>query len=513
MKGIARIWLLLPVVLMTACNLIYDAPSSGECGELKIAIEFPEGAVFSKADVGEVPASLDENAIYDLAIWVFNHDAPHKLVTTPLITSDDLPHAGGVRKYALPVDRTFLLTRPKVDVFVLVNKGAINAGLDENSSWGDVNAAVFGGDDYFSPKKPVTAVPSEKGLPMSGVGKNLSVVGEEPSLSVPTISVGRAVSKLRYVFSQMYTENNTEEEFAVRRIELDGWQIPKKEYVFSEGAYNIVVPAGYAPESIVTTWPANTPLAACDAPEIYSYAGQDGPSYEALITDGIRRGQLTDCGTYYLRESDKALTGMVYYTITKKGQDGAPDEVSYKTMPFSMAAPGDFARNHTWTVYGYFISNRTLQMAVSVLPWDRNNYTIEFSTSSLQVTQKFTVDDGSATIVPVTSPKDHFNVFLDSNKPARGYLYITTPQGGKLEILKEGPAADLDAFLVTPQEATINPSLNGGRIDISIDRNPDYVGDPSGKTITLSFKAYTPDGDREIDGATECVDQIYHFYL
>ena len=152
-------------------------------------------------------------------------------------------------------------------------------------------------------------------------------------------------------------------------------------------------------------------------------------------------------------------------------------------------------------------------MAVSVLPWDRNNYTIEFSTSSLQVTQKFTVDDGSATIVPVTSPKDHFNVFLDSNKPARGYLYITTPQGGKLEILKEGPAADLDAFLVTPQEATINPSLNGGRIDISIDRNPDYVGDPSGKTITLSFKAYTPDGDREIDGATECVDQIYHFYL
>ena len=36
-----------------------------------------------------------------------------------------------------------------------------------------------------------------------------------------------------------------------------------------------------------------------------------------------------------------------------------------------------FARNHTWTVYGYFISNRTLQLAVTALPWDKNNYTIE----------------------------------------------------------------------------------------------------------------------------------------
>ena len=58
-----------------------------------------------------------------------------------------------------------------------------------------------------------------------------------------------------------------------------------------------------------------------------------------------------------------------------------------------------------------------------------------------------------------------------------------------------------------------NPSKNGGRIDITIDRNKDYTGDPSGKTITLSFKAFTPDGDREIAGATECIDQVYHFYL
>ena len=128
------------------------------------------------------------------------------------------------------------------------------------------------------------------------------------------------------------------------------------------------------------------------------------------------------------------------------------------------------------------------------------------------MTQKFIVEENSATIVPA-GPKDHYNVFLDANRPAHGYLYVTTPQGGRLEVIKEGAVSDVEAFTVTPSEALINPSKNGGRIDITIDRNKDYTGDPSGKTITLSFKAFTPDGDREIAGASECVDQVYHFYL
>lgn len=501
---------LVPAVLFTACNLIYDGPGE-DCPRLSIVIDFPEDAFVAKADVGEVPASLEENAIKELAIWVFNHNTKEK-VTEPFITnsSADLPSAGGVRKYALPVDRNFLLTRPNVDVFVLINQSSINATVSVNSSWADLNTAIFGGNGYFSPETPVKTVPGN-GLPMSGVGLDLKVTGEEPSLSVTNISVSRAVSKLRYIFSQMYTEDNTEEEYSIQKVVLDGNQIPVEEYVFSSGKSRIV-PDNYVSGSMTTPWPDGTALASCDAPEIYSYAGQDGPSYENLITDGISRGRLTDLGTFYLRESDKALTGTVYYTITKKGQNGDPDIVEEKTLPFSMAAPGDFARNHTWTVYGYFISNRTLQLAVSVLPWDKNNYTIEFSTASLQVTQKFTVEDGSATIV-TTDVKDHYNVFLDPQKAARGYLYVITPQGGKLEIIKEGAASDLDAFTVTPQEATINPSLNGGRIDITIDRNRAYEGSTSGKTITLTFKAYTPDGDREISGASECVDQIYHFYL
>lgn len=510
------IWLLLPVVFLASCSLIYDQPGENTCPELSIAIAFPENFVpETRSTVGTVPAEADENAIKDLAIWVFRSSENHEKVGSILVDKEnELPAAGGIRKYALIVDQAFMLERPQVDVFVLVNRASIGSQLTEDSSWKEVNNACFGGDLYFSPKVPITTVPKKDGkslgLPMSGVGKGLKVGGEEPFLKVPTISLGRAVSKLRFVFSQMYTENSPEnsteiEEFAIERVVLNGSQIPVDEYVFSTGAYNIK-PDNYVSDELVITWPEGVDLESSDAPEIYSYAGQDGPSYEQLIKDGITSKHLSHLGTYYLRESDKALSGTVYYSITKEGvtQD--------KELDFHMAAPGDFARNHTWTVYGYFISNRTLQLAVTALPWDKNNYTIEFSTASLQVTQKFIVEENSATIVPA-GKKDHYNVYLDANRPARGYLYVTTPQGGRLEIIKEGAVTDVEAFTVTPSEALINPSRNGGRIDITIDRNKDYTGAPSGKTITLSFKAFTPDGEREIDGASECIDQVYHFYL
>ena len=492
----------MPVVLLTACRSKISVPEKDP--ELSITVEFPELPEVSKADVGEVPATTAENAIYDLKIWVFNsitHDIVAQLVTE---TEADFPSGGGVRKYALPVSHTFSLSKPRVDVFVLVNSASIGSNLTAESTWAEIYNATFGTDTYFSPRNPINEVPAN-GLPMSGVGRSMKVGGEEPSLNIATVTLSRAVSKLRYVFCQMRTENNTEETVQVDRIELNGNQIPQSEYVFSENSYRIVTDS-YVYDPMVTYWPTGVEMASSEAPEAYSYAGQDGPTYEALITNAIAVGELTDCGTTYLRESDKALSGTVYYSITK---DNVTEN---KSVTFSMAAPGDFSRNHTWTLFGYFISNRTLQLAVSVLPWDKNNYTIRFDTSSLQVTQKLTVDPTSATVM-ASGTKDHYNVFLDANRAAKAYLYVTTPQGGRLEIIPEGSASDLDAFTVTPLSATIDPWHNSGRIDISIDRNTSYSGDPTGKTITLSFRAYTPDGEREISGASECVDQIYHFYL
>lgn len=496
--------MMVSLLLVWACNREKEAAP-----ELGITIEFPLTEA-TKADVGEVPALEEENKITDLKIWVFNHET--KVLEASYATTNDFPEGGGVRKYALAVTPTFAKDKPNVDVFVLVNSASIGcSGLSAN--WNSLYTAFFEGDDYFglTPEKLVKSVPSS-GLPMSGLGMDLSLSGEEPTFTLPTVSVVRAVSKLNFVFCQMKTENQEEgekESFKIRSVELNGNLIPLGEYVFSEDAQCRVVKVAepyYDSRSIQLNWPQGLTLAENEAPEALSYAGQDGPTYDKMIRDAVTGGTLSRLGTLYLRESDQALTGKINYTITK-------NEVSEdKETTFEMASAGDFARNHTWTVYGYFISNRTLQLAVNALPWDKNNYTIEFSTASLQVSQKFTVDRSSATVVDIRDGKE-FNVFLDYNRPAKGSIFVITPQGGKLEIIPEGTRADLEAFKVTPVEATIDPSHNKGRIDISIERNPNFEGDPTGRTITLRFKAYTPDGDREIDGSSECIDQIYHFYL
>lgn len=507
------ICLLIVSLAGTACqrdpDVILDPP------ELSITIDFPLVPEATKETVKEVPASVAENTIHDLKIWVFN--ANTHILEAGYSTSTNFPEGGGVRKYALPVSWAFSHSKPAVDVFVLVNSASIGLSnlsttrptTDEDNFrlYNTVYTASFTGDAYFCAHTgdAVRAVP-ENGLPMSGISTGLKLSGQEPSFTLATVSLKRAVSKLRFVFSQMYTEGEADE-YAIQKVVLNSKQIAKKEFVFSESNFNFDTAEGYVDAELETAWPQNTQLASCLSPGDYSYAGQDGATYETLINAGVKAGDLTDLGVIYLRESDLAISGTVYYTVKKYGQTVAEE----RTADFSMAAPGDFARNHSWTLYGYFVNKRALQLGIVAMPWDKNEYTIKFDTSTLQVTQPFTVDP--APNVKRIGETDHYNVFLDSNKPVKGYIYVTTPQGGYLEVIPVGNAADIAAFSVTPSEALIDPTSHGGRIDITIARNWEYTGDAAGKTITLSFEAYTPDRERKISGESECINQIYHFYL
>ena len=209
MKGLRFILLLFLMCLVAGCSReILTAPPA-----LDITLEFP-APVPTKA---EVPASAEESAVHDIKIWVFHHST-HALVASLELDAgslaDDFPQAGSVKRYSLPVSWDFALERPRptVDVFVLANNATIadylNAPLYAKkgnghgiSDYNTVSNAFFGGS-VFSPDAKTASVP-DSGLPMSGVGTNLSIGGEEPSLSISSISLTRAVSKLRFIFCQM----------------------------------------------------------------------------------------------------------------------------------------------------------------------------------------------------------------------------------------------------------------------------------------------------------------------
>lgn len=506
--------LLVAVGVVMSC--IFDTPYEDACSDLNITLEFP-ASMATKSDVGQVPASDAENAVYDLTLWVFRSN-DHEFVCSLRLPEEDseagFPQSGTVRRYTLPVPSSFALERPKIDVYVLVNAASVGKqDLRNSEDWDEVSTAFFG-EGFFGPQQQWTSVPTS-GLPMSGVRTNLSIQGKEPSLSVGTIPITRAVSKLRYVFSQLYTEAEDDEleKVYIDRIVLDGDQIPVGEKVFSESGAAIVSEAGYVSGTMVTSGPEDA-INTSVSPERYTYAGQDGPTYERLIQDGISGGMLTQvgAGAIYLRESDKALKGTVYYRVQK----GSEEPVE-KPLSFSMNAPGDFSRNHTWTLYGYYVSGRTMELAVTDLPWDWNKFTIDFSISSLMVTDKLKVDGSTVNGIVSTGVKDNFYVYLKPNQAARAYLYVATPKSGQLQVIpiEETPGA-ANAFKVTlgdgeGQVIAINPDKDKGRIDVYVGRNGSYVGQASGKMITLSFKAFID--DREIPGSSEAIDQIYHFVI
>ena len=508
------------------------AVSVDESPKLSITLEIP-AAPGTKADEGEAASQMEEeNAIYDLKIWVFKHDDHEKVLYAKYPSDehpnpDDLPQAGTVKKYVFSVDRSLATDnpRPKLDVFVLANSASINCTLGD-VDYATLTGATFGGSSYFGPESPVTPAILEsrksdfeeerKGLPMSGMGEELTISGEDYSLSIGKITMQRAVSKLRYVFCQTLNIGEDAETMEVLRIELDNDLIPNQEYVFSPGGgLNVKASEGYVDAGITTTNSAPVPSSAI--PELYSYNGSGASGaadYERLILEAVDEGKLLCPATYYLRESGRCLSGTIYYRVKKNDKVVPPEERSKR---FEMKTP-DFVRNHTWTMYGYFITERTLVLRLQVLPWDMNIYDIDFTTSSASVTVPLTVEPSSVRkIDPVKETDDDFNVYMKAGTPAKAYLNIVTPSGGRIEVSAVGVDGSDQYFKVSQSSDKINAKVNNGRIDIMVELNPEKADDQShhGKSITLDFKVFTGDENNPTQIAldSEAINQIYHFIL
>lgn len=483
---------LLTLLAFSACT---EEPVVDDGGALGVYIQCP-GFPETRAEEGEVPGCEAESALHSLFVWVFDSDT-HLLIGSLDLSGSQLPVPGQVRRYDLTVTREFSRTKPEVDVFAIANAASMGCTLNAESTWDEVNDAVFT-DPYFGVETPVRTVDASLGLPMTGAGRNLTVQGEEPLFRVETVRLTRAVSRIRFVFCRMANEHGEDQdEVFVRKVTLNGQMIPETEYLFLSSpseSYHFV-PNDYDLLPLNLSGPGD--LAPNDMPEKLVYAGQGASSYEKLLDDAVEEGKLTDWGKVYLRESNKMLTGYVDYVIN--GEES--------TRTFSMAAPGDFVRNRTWTLYGYFLSGRNLQLSIRALPWDYNKWNINFSNESVQADQ-LSVDAGSVELTQTGS--NSWDARLRPGSTAKCSVHITSPASGKLMIR---PIGDTYAFIVEPEIADINPDYNSGTIDISIRQNPDAPGNLSGKFITLSF--YVELGEREIEANSEILPdgKVYRFIL
>lgn len=345
-----------------------DTPDVDQGPFLEIKVYSPERSQVTRADIGDIPGDTDENAIKNLNIWVFeNHGTgqtgdgkfvgylsvanPNPLVDSP---------------YRILVSETFVDNPPAVDIYVTANVTESNTGikLDRTTTRDQLDAALIG-QNYFGLSSPVKVVPTDS-LPMSGVLKNQPVVGIAPIVSVVTnVKVARAVSKVRFVFCN--SSDAVDQKLTIQSITFDDEMIPKEEYLFLNAPYtgrNFKVGSEYEAAAPLVNTP--TVVASYSSPTEYAYRGQTGEEYEALINKGIKEEILTEVGKFYLRESDKKITGTITYTVGSS--------TTALSAPFTMSEAGDFSRNHTWIVYGFFAGKDNLKVfSVDVNDWTKSS--------------------------------------------------------------------------------------------------------------------------------------------
>ena len=366
---------------------------------------FVPHTVVTKGETGYEPATEAERTVSSLQIWVFRAGATAAtgLVGYRMLEGDALAatglNAGHETRFTIPVADDFIQEspRPNVDVYAVVNGASAGFTIDKfssaNGDWSKVSPTDLKGfvlsGDCFGVNTLTTALNlPATGLPMAGLSTNQPVTGDYPVLSVSTLTVTRAVSKLRFIFCQMSENGTSVDEFHITNITLTG-QIGAQEKLFTEQTYAghtyetglfDIGSAGYV--SLSKAFPADgalpSTLANNPRPGDYLYvSGMSAEAYESLIQAGINDGVLTPWGLTYLRETDKQISGAITYTV------GTGASLQTKTANFTMEAEGDFVRNHSWTVYGYFIGGR-LVVQPTLLPWiagnDRFTYATEGST-------------------------------------------------------------------------------------------------------------------------------------
>ena len=397
-SGIGFFLMLLLLSLFASCSSDKDNDEGGgvqqEPTVLQIYVFSPSNPIVTRANTGPVDAAYEkESIISSLHIWVYPHNTDanyNSNVALGCITlsPDEITNFqnSGAGRYTMVVTDDFANAPVNVDVYVLANVSGgeygLPATLDESTSKSDLQAAMIkknsDTDDPFGVSAVTTVgALSEDGLPMSGVLIDQPVVGNPPILrigtaqQVATARLTRAVSKMRFVFCQA---SDMENQVKITGVTLAAAQIPNQEHLFLKQAYdgrtcNIPDAASYndAAFSLPNMVIDYGDLPPVEDPSKYSYNVQEGQDYEDLINAGINATpkELVEKGPFYFRESDKQLTGTIYYTL----KSGTTTEDKYTT--FTMSAAGDFSRNHTWIVYASYSASLLDVLSVQVVDWSK----------------------------------------------------------------------------------------------------------------------------------------------
>ena len=326
------------------------------------------------------PSPNTEEKITSIRVWAFKSDTDRATATPIGFKSETNLTEQGSHKVSMMITRKNAENLHKIDLYILLNaesEGVLDGKDCIKMTRADLENLVI--KDHFGIAEgtaQTTEVP-QAGLPISRVIKELDVTknikdnateAAQHSIHIPLI---RAVSKLHFFFTRKNVKDT--EGVEVTKIEVNEGIVPIQSSVFptattdankeTDGLTGNLTSLKYLNEKMTFGSVATKDIKPA-VPDPTSYIRKPGQTADAYITQ--LRGVTTECYLSYLRETDKDLTGTIYYKLDKSGAE--------KQTPFRISKA---YRNHEMVVYGYFLGDQesTLTLNYYVAGWNEKTAT------------------------------------------------------------------------------------------------------------------------------------------
>ena len=409
--GMAIAALLMLSTMASCSDQDSQAPATGDEAYLNLSFSTASNTT-SRASRAENIGKDDEtqanpNAesdIHSIKVWVFKSGTGAS--ANPIAYKEDTPSAVDGK----PVNGNYTLNLrflrkingeelKNIDLYILANSESTNMadklkGKDLRSiTRADLQGVTF--DEPFGitaeGKAQTTAVPTDKGLPISRAITNIEIANHVADTEIEakgkeiSIPLVRAVSKLHFYFARKAGEDAYTDNVKVTRIEIDGNTFPTASYIFPDEEDYATADANKSatsgkygtPTYVATTLTLdgveNTGITAVTDPLSY----KRGPSETAQDYMDRMNKEIGGHDLCYLRETNKPITGKIYYQLAEGDFE--------RSQAFTIPSSGNAIRNRELVVYGYFLQGGALCLDWQVMPWNKVTSEISWSNVNCQM--------------------------------------------------------------------------------------------------------------------------------
>lgn len=400
MKGIAALapTLLLTLILTSCMSDGYTDTAAGKSDtyiNLNVstptaqaranALANPAGTSGTLKENETSPDPTDEEKIYSIRVWAFKSGSAETAAPIGFKAETGLKETTGTHKVSMKLLHKAAGDLEKIDLFILLNAESIGVLNDNNCNRmtrEELKAATFNSNfginkDDGSPeatKVPTTGLPISRVITNINVKENIADNAAAAAANPVSVPLVRAVSKLHFFFARK-TGNDTES-VTVTKIEVNGETLTAASPVFPEettdadkntnGLTGSFKGLKYLDKNLTFGAIATNKINPVPNPEVYiRNNGEKAQDYMDRLSD-LQEG----CKSY-LRETDKTITGKIYFK----------SNASLEARWVEFKIPEAY-RNHELVVYGYFSGEAFLDLNLQyyVANWNEKGATnIEFN--------------------------------------------------------------------------------------------------------------------------------------